>query len=131
MQTMKKLFFTLLIATFALVACKPTAASYIDDLKEFVEKVAKEGSDYTNEQWEQVSQEFNELLQRAEELEGLTDEQKQEIMKLQGKFSGTMMKKGFDSMMKDADRVIKDAGKEIEKVGKAIEGFLEGLSEEE
>ena len=52
-------------------------------------------------------------------------------MKLQGKFSGTMMKKGFDSLMKDADKVIKDAGKEIEKVGKAIEGFLEGLGDEE
>ena len=77
-----------------------------------------------------MSQEFDELVQRAEELEGLTDEQKQEIMKLQGKFSGTMMKKGFDSLMKDADKVIKDAGKEIEKVGKAIEGFLEGLGEE-
>ena len=128
---MKKLFFTLLIAVFTLTACQPKAERYINDLKNFVEKVAEEGSDYTTEQWEKVSQEFNELVQRAEELEGLTDEQKQEIMKLQGKFSGTMMKKGFDSLMKDADKVIKDAGKEIEKVGKAIEGFLEGLGEEE
>ena len=127
---MKKLFFTLLIAAFALTACKPSAERYINDLKNFVEKVSEEGSDYTAEQWEKVSQEFDELLQRAEELEGLTDEQKQEIMKLQGKFSGTMMKKGFDSLMKDADKVIKDAGKEIEKVGKAIEGFLEGLGED-
>ena len=76
---MKKLFFTLLIAVFALTACKPSAERYISDLKNFVEKVAEEGSDYTAEQWEKVSQEFDELVQRAEELEGLTDEQKKEI----------------------------------------------------
>lgn len=128
---MKKILMILAVACLVLSACKPTAANYIDDLKELVEKVAKEGGDYTEEEWEEVSREFDELLQRAEEFEGLTDEQKQEIMKLQGKFSGTMMKKGFDSLMKDADKVMKDAGKEIEKVGKAIEGFLEGLSEEE
>ncbi len=127
---MRKLLFALLIAAFALTACKPSAASYIEDMKEFVEKVAKEGSEYTSEQWEEVSREFDELVQRAQELEGLTDEQKKEIRKLQGKFSGTMMKKGFDSLMKDADKVIKDAGKELEKAGEAIEGFLEGLSEE-
>lgn len=121
---MKKNLFTLLIAAFALTACQPSAASYIEDMKDFVEKVAEEGSEYTSEQWEEVSREFDELVQRAQELDGLTDEQKKEIMKLQGKFSGTVMKKGFDSLMKDA-------GKELEKAGEAIEGFLEGLSEED
>jgi len=52
-------------------------------------------------------------------------------MKLQGKFSGTMMKKGFDSLMKDADKIMKDAGSELEKAGKAIEGFLEGLGDKD
>jgi len=45
-------------------------------------------------------------------------------MKLQGKFSGTVMKKGFDTLMKDL-------GEEMEKAGEALEGFLEGLSSEE
>ena len=121
---MKKLFFTLLIAAFALTACKPSAERYISDLKNFVEKVAEEGSDYTAEQWEKVSQEFEKLVQKAQELENLTDEQKKEILKLQAKFNGAAVKKGFDKLMKDA-------GKELEKAGEAIEGFLEGLKEEE
>ncbi len=121
---MKKLLFMLLLALVTLTACQPSAASYIDDLKEFVEKVAEEGSEYTAEQWEEVSKEFDELIKKAEELEDLTDEQKKEIMKLQGKFSGTVMKKGFDTLMKDL-------GEEMEKAGEALEGFLEGLSSEE
>ncbi|MBE6284332.1 MAG: hypothetical protein E7098_08320 [Mediterranea massiliensis] len=128
---MKKLFFTLLIAAFALTACKPSAEKYIDDLKDLVERIAEEGSEYTSEQWEEVSQEFEALIEKVQQLEGLTDEQKQEIMKLQGKFSGTMMKKGFDSLMKDADKIMKDAGSELEKAGKAIEGFLEGLGDKD
>lgn len=121
---MKKLWFMLLVAFVVLTACQPSAASYINDLKAFVEKVAEEGSEYTAEQWEEVSKEFDELVKKAEELEGLTDEQKKEIMKLQGKFSGTVMKKGFDTLMKDL-------GEEMEKAGEALEGFLEGLSSEE
>ena len=54
----------------------------------------------------------------------LSDEQKKEILKLQAKFNGAAVKKGFDKLMKDA-------GKELEKAGEAIEGFLEGLKEEE
>lgn len=121
---MKKLLFVLLIGCFVLTSCQPTAEGYISDLKDLVEKVAEEGSEYSEEQLEKISQEFDELVKKAEELEELTDEQKKEIIKLQGKFSGAVMKGGFD-------KLIKDAGKELEKAGEAIKGFMEGVTEED
>ena len=83
----------------------------------------EEGEDYTAEQWKAANQKFDELVRKAQEMEGLTEEQKKEILKLKGKFSGAAVKKGFDKLMKDA-------GKELEKAGEAIEGFLEGLKED-
>ena len=121
---MKKFLFALLVGCFALTACQPTAESYISELKDLVEKIAEEGSEYSEEQWEKISQEFDELLKKAEELEGLTEEQKKEIANLKGKFSGAMMKGGFDKLMKDAS-------KELEKAGEAIKGFLDGIKEDE
>ena len=119
---MKKIVFVFVISFIVLTSCKPSAESYIGDMKDLIEDVMEEGSEYTVEQWEAVNQEFEELIQKAQELEGLTDEQKKEILKLQGKFNGAYVKKGFDKWMKDA-------GKELEKVGEAIEGFLEGIQD--
>lgn len=121
---MKKMFFTLLVGLFVLTACQPATERYIGELKDFVEKVVTEGSEYTAEEWDEVSKEFDELVKKAETLEGLTDEQKKEIAKLQGKFSGAVMKGGFDKLMKKA-------GNELEKAGEAIEGFFEGLGDKE
>lgn len=117
---MKKLIFVLGLIVFT--ACKPSAESYIRDMKDLIEDVMEEGSEYTAEQWEAVNREFDELIQKAQELEELTEDQKKEILKLQGKFNGATVKKGFDKWMKDA-------GKELEKVGEAIEGFLEGIQD--
>ena len=121
---MKKLLFVLLAALFVFSSCQLFAETYLGDMKDLIEEVMEEGGDYTAEQWEKVSQEFEKLVQKAQELENLTDEQKKEILKLQAKFNGAAVKKGFDKLMKDA-------GKELEKAGEAIEGFLEGLKEEE
>ena len=121
---MKKNLLVWLVGFFMLSSCQPTAEGYINELRDLVEKIAEEGSEYSEEQWEKISQEFDELKEKAEELEGLTEEQKKEIAKLQGKFSGAMMRGGFDKLMKDA-------GKELEKAGEAIKGFLDGMSNEE
>jgi predicted small secreted protein len=73
---MKKVLFTLLVCFVALTACQSTAEGYINDLNDLIEKVVKEGSEYTEEQWEIISKDFEELVKKAEELEGLTEEQK-------------------------------------------------------
>lgn len=121
---MKKLFIALLLVAGLFTACQSEAESCIKKMGDLIEKVVKEGSKYTSEDWDKISQEFDELVEEAQQIKDLTDEQKAEISKLQGKFSGTVMKQGFDSLMKDGT-------KELEKVGSAIEGFLEGLSDGE
>ena len=121
---MKKLCFMMLVGLFVLTSCQPSAESYIGDMENLLEKVTEEGGEYTAEQWKEVSQKFEELVKKAEELGDLTAEQKKEIAKLQGKFSGVVVKKGFDKLMDDA-------GKELEKAGEAIGAFLDGLTEEE
>ena len=121
-KEMKKILFVCVACLIVLTACQPSAESYIKDMKNLVEDVIEDGGDYTAEQWEAANQKFEELVEKAQEMEGLTDEQKKEIRKLKGKFSGAAVKKGFDKFMKDA-------GRELEKAGEAIEGFLEGLKD--
>ena len=59
---MKKLIFVLGLIVFT--ACKPSAESYIRDMKDLIEDVMEEGSEYTAEQWEAVNREFDELIQK-------------------------------------------------------------------
>lgn len=120
---MKKLLI-MLFGLVLLAACQPKAEACIEKLGDLIEKVAKEGEDFTEADWEAVSKEFEALVEEAQQIEGLTDEQKAEIRKLQGKFSGTVMKKGFDSLLKDGSE-------ELEKIGNAIEGFIEGWEKED
>lgn len=121
---MKKVLFALLIGLVALTACKPTAEGYINDLNDLIEKIVEEGSEYTEEQWEKISKDFEELVKKAEELEGLTEEQKKEISKLQGKFKGVVLKSGLD-------HIIDDTTIKLEKAGETIKGFFEGLDKDE
>lgn len=117
---MKKLFCMLLVALWVLASCKPAGERYVDELKSFVEKIVAEGDEYTSEKWEEVNRQYDELMKKAEQLKDLTDEQKEEIARLRGKYSGTVVKKGFDSLMDKA-------GETLNEAGNAIGGFLEGL----
>ena len=121
---MKKVLFALLIGLVSLTACKPTAEGYINNLNDLIEKVVEEGSEYTEEQWEKISKDFEELVKKAEELEGLTEEQKKEISKLQGKFKGVVLKSGLN-------HIIDDTTIKLEKAGETIKGFFEGLDKDE
>ena len=64
------------------------------------------------------------MVKKAEELEGLTEEQKKEISKLQGKFKGVVLKSGLD-------HIIDDTTIKLEKAGETIKGFFEGLDKDE
>ncbi len=92
-------------------------ANRVDELKEFVEKVQKEGSTYTEKQWEEVNQEFTELMEKLNNYEDLSADELHEIAKLQGEYAATAFKE--------------HAGKAMDKAGAVLEGFLEGLTDEE
>ncbi|MBU3813425.1 MAG: hypothetical protein H9791_02795 [Candidatus Bacteroides intestinipullorum] len=88
--------------------------SRVDELKEFVEKVEKEGSSYTEEQWEEVNEEFSKMLDKLNEYEDMTPEELQEVAKLQGEFAAKAFKE--------------QAGKAMEKAGAMLDGFMQGLT---
>lgn len=112
---MKKLFMAALLGGASLLclgSCEPK--SRVDELKVFVEKVEKEGSSYTEEQWEEVNEEFSKMLDKLNEYEDMTPEELQEVAKLQGEFAAKAFKE--------------QAGKAMEKAGAMLDGFMQGLT---
>ncbi len=115
---MKKSFFCmplLCAAFFAVTAC--SSGSRVDELKDFVEEVCKEGGAYTDKQWEEAGAKFNELLEQAENCKDLTQEELFEIARLQGEYAAA----AFKSQGKGA----------MEKAGAIINGFMDGMMDGE
>ena len=112
---MKKLFMAALLGGASLLclgSCE--SKSRVDELKEFVEKVEKEGSSYTEEQWEEVNEEVSKMLDKLSEYEDMTHEELQEVAKQQGEFAAKAFKE--------------QAGKAMEKAGAMLDGFMQGLT---
>ena len=112
---MKKLFMAALLGGASLLclgSCE--SKSRVDELKEFVEKVEKEGSSYTEKQWEEVNEEYSKMLDKLNEYEDMTPEELQEVAKLQGEFAAKAFKE--------------QAGKAMEKAGAMLDGFMQGLT---
>ena len=64
-----------------------------------VEEIAEECADYTEEQWEDVAEEFELLVKKAEKYQDLTTEDKLELAKVQAKYAGLQAKKGIDKVI--------------------------------
>ncbi len=97
---MKKFFYVALMAMMVMMtACQQSKEDYIEEFKSFVEEVSEECSDYTEEQWEDVSKEFEVLVKKAEKYEDLTTEEKLELAKTQAKYAGIQAKKGINKVI--------------------------------
>lgn len=92
------------------------AKSHVDELKEFVEKVEKEGGSYTKEQWQKANEELSELLEKLDSYEDMTPEELQEVARLQGQYAAKAFKE--------------QAGETMEKAGALLNGLMQGLTEE-
>lgn len=106
----------LLAAATTFNACREK--SRVDELKDLVEQIAEEGSTYTEEQWEQVGDKFDQLLEKLEAYDDLTPEELNEMARLQGQYAAEAFK-----------RHGKQFQQEMEKAGKMLEGFMEGMDE--
>lgn len=116
---MKKQIVCMMLAAASaglLGACQ--SGSRIDELKDFVEEVSENGKDYTEEQWEEANQEFDELMEKIKSYDDLTQEELGEVAKLQGVYAA----KAFQSLGKQFQQG-------LESLGTALEGFTEGLEE--
>ena len=71
----------------------------VDSVENFVEEVAEECTEYTEEQWEDVAEEFELLVKKAEKYQDLTVEEKMELATVQAKYAGLQAKKGIDKVI--------------------------------
>lgn len=97
---MKKMFYVALMAMVVmLTACQQSKEDYIKEFENFVEEVAEKCTEYTEEQWEDVAEEFELLVKKAEKYQDLTVEEKMELATVQAKYAGLQAKKGIDKVI--------------------------------
>ena len=105
------------LTTLSIGACQ-SKSSRIDDLKDFVEEIQKDGKDYSQEQWEKANEKFSQLLDKINSYEDLSEDELKEVAKLQGQYAATVFKISGKGIME-----------EMEKAGAALDGFLEGVDQ--
>ena len=112
----------IVIALWALVALSIGAcqskSSRIDDLRDFVEEIQKESKDYTSEQWEKANERFNQLLDKLNAYDDLSQEELEEMARLQGQYAATVFKHSGKAIME-----------QMEKAGAVLDGFFEGMDQ--
>ena len=97
---MKKFFYVALMAIMVMMtACQQSKEDYIKDFEAFVEEVAEECADYTEDQWEDVAKEFESLVKQAEQYEDLSTEEKLELAKIQATYAGLQAKKDINKVI--------------------------------
>lgn len=92
--------------------------SRIDDLKDLVEDIQDNGKDYSAKQWEEASAKFDKLLEKINSYDDLSQEELEEVARLQGQYAATVFKNSGKAIME-----------QMEKAGAALDGFMEGLQE--
>lgn len=105
------------LTTLSIGACQ-SKSSRIDDLKDFVEEIQKDGKDYSQEQWEKANEKFSQLLDKINSYEDLSEDELKEVAKLQGQYAATVFKNSGKAIME-----------QMEKAGAALDGFLEGVDQ--
>lgn len=105
------------LATLSIGACQ-SKSSRINDLKDFVEEIQKESEDYTNEQWEKANERFSQLLDKLNSYDDLSQEELEEMARLQGQYAATVFKHSGKAIME-----------QMEKAGAVLDGFFEGMDQ--
>ena len=115
---MKKYILPLLAAGILSLSACQSKSSRIDDLKDFVEEIQKDGEDYTQEQWKKANEKFSQLLDKINSYEDLSEDELKEVAKLQGQYAATVFKNSGKAIME-----------QMEKAGAVLDGFLEGVDQ--
>ena len=92
----------------------------IDNLSDLVEKVEKNASDFTEEDWAEVDQQYDKIIAEIDKYDYSSDDSKR-ISKLKGKYSGLKTRNTFNKIVDGIDKTAKE-------VKGAIEGFADGLT---
>lgn len=92
----------------------------IDNLSDLVEKVEKNASEYTEEDWTEVDQQYDKIIAEIDKYDYSSNDSKR-ISKLKAKYSGIKTRNTISNFVDGIDKTAK-------KVKGAIEGFAEGLT---
>lgn len=106
---MKKIFNLTLTALFcfiALAACDRKQHA-IDNLSNFVEKVEKNAPEYTDEDWDKVNKEYDEIIAEIDKYDYSGDETKR-IAELKGKYIGIKTKDSVKDLINSVDKTLQE-----------------------
>ena len=92
------------LTTLSIGACQ-SKSSRIDDLKDFVEEIQKDGKDYSQEQWEKANEKFSQLLDKINSYEDLSEDELKEVAKLQGQYAATVFKNSGKAIMEQMEKI--------------------------
>ena len=126
---MKKLTSFLLVVILALTmtSCADMMAKrQISKLESLVERVEQKGADYTNQQWSDVSAEYDRICDKMAQYK-YTDEQLQEIGRLKGRYYAARVKNAgglFNGLFQQMSGVVDGI---LDGVGNVVDGFLDGV----
>lgn len=115
---MKNIILILSISMAVLASCSSPKEDSLKQLRDFTNELEQESCNYTDDDWSEAADDFDIIVTDISNY-SYTDEELNEIGRLQGKCTAIMTKKAA----KDAKRLIEDLSKQAE-------GFLQGLSEE-
>ena len=111
--------FVVLVCLFALFSCNQRQRA-IDNLSDLVEKVEKNASEYTEEEWTEVNQQYDEIIAEIEKYD-YSSKDSERISKLKGKYAGIKTRNTISKFVDNIDKTAKE-------VKGAIEGFADGLT---
>lgn len=125
---MKKFFSLILVLATSLVifaSCASKEEQVISDLQAIATLIEEKGDVLTDEQWEKTVADYQKLTDKIINEEfNFTDEQKQQITKLEAKCFGELTKHGAKRVGRSIQNMFKEGSN-------AVKGLLEGLTGKE
>lgn len=118
---MKVMLLFATIALFIFGSCVDSKNSYVTNFRDFVEKVQKDGSNYSKAQWEQADKTYKDysVTQYDKYSSKLTADEKMEITKLKAAY---VAKKSGSAIQDGVEKAV-EKGKEAVEKGKEAVGL--------
>lgn len=127
---MKKYLFIAALAALVLVLGSWTTL-LVKRFEHFVDKVEKNYTTYTEEDWDKANETFSDLMKEYdEEYDKCTEEQHDRIDKAIGRYHALVFKSGADDAMEAFKTTMSKVGVKVKSILTGIGSFFEGMKTE-
>lgn len=124
---MKKISLLMAVIALALVAVSCTSMLPAR-FERFVNKVEKNASSYTKEDWNSVTDQFTKLVEEYQKsYDKLSKEDRQRIDKAIGRFSAIAIKSGVGSVIQTVNETVSGLSSTLQNVIEGVGSFLKEL----